>query len=305
MSNNLDFNDIKQKAIGRWVGIYQSLGIAIPCKKHGPCPVCGGKDRFRMDDKDGKGTYFCNQHGAGDGFKLVSEVLKCDVKEAFESVARIIDVVPLNPITQEKPISPEILRKVFKESYPVKKNDPVHKYLKNRGLLELPETLRYSPKCWEPDTRKEYPAMLSIFRLPDGEAITMNRIYIKDGKKLDIDHPKKIMPALKKMNGGAVRLYEGKSEVIGVCEGIETAIAIHQMYGVVMWACLTAELLESFEPPEWVDTVRIYSDNDYTYTGQKASFILANRLVVQKKIRADVFIAKTNDFLEDLNMGIK
>jgi putative DNA primase/helicase len=50
----------------RWLDILTGLGV--PAKflrnKHGPCPMCGGKDRFRFDDKDGKGTFFCNGCGA-------------------------------------------------------------------------------------------------------------------------------------------------------------------------------------------------------------------------------------------------
>lgn len=29
--------------------------------KHGPCPICHGKDRYRFDDLEGKGTFYCNQ----------------------------------------------------------------------------------------------------------------------------------------------------------------------------------------------------------------------------------------------------
>ncbi|NYY79755.1 hypothetical protein DMH17_06695 [Raoultella planticola] len=36
--------------------------------------MCGGADRFRFDDKEGRGTWFCNQCGAGDGLKLVEKV---------------------------------------------------------------------------------------------------------------------------------------------------------------------------------------------------------------------------------------
>ena len=42
--------------------------------RHQACPVCGGSDRFRFDDKEGRGTWFCNQCGAGDGLKLVESV---------------------------------------------------------------------------------------------------------------------------------------------------------------------------------------------------------------------------------------
>ena len=35
--------------------------------------MCGGADHFRFDDKEGRGTWFCNQCGAGDGLKLIWE----------------------------------------------------------------------------------------------------------------------------------------------------------------------------------------------------------------------------------------
>jgi len=39
--------------------------------KHHPCILCGGKDRFRFDNKDGSGSYFCSQCGAGTGMQLL------------------------------------------------------------------------------------------------------------------------------------------------------------------------------------------------------------------------------------------
>jgi len=38
--------------------------------------LCGGKDRWRFDDRDGLGTYFCSNCGAGDGFTLLSKKTK-------------------------------------------------------------------------------------------------------------------------------------------------------------------------------------------------------------------------------------
>ncbi|MFA9256090.1 primase-helicase zinc-binding domain-containing protein, partial [Escherichia coli] len=48
-----------------------ALGIQVLKNRHQPCPVCGGSDRFRFDDREGRGTWYCNQCGAGDGLKLV------------------------------------------------------------------------------------------------------------------------------------------------------------------------------------------------------------------------------------------
>lgn len=44
-------------AVGHWPHILSALGIKVPpAGRHGACPACGGKDRFRLDDKEGRGT---------------------------------------------------------------------------------------------------------------------------------------------------------------------------------------------------------------------------------------------------------
>jgi putative DNA primase/helicase len=80
---------LRQAATGRWPEILQSAGIGGEYLKnqHGPCPACGGKDRFRFDDIEGRGTFICTQSGAGDGFKLLELYLKTD----FEGAARFVE----------------------------------------------------------------------------------------------------------------------------------------------------------------------------------------------------------------------
>ncbi|WCG84985.1 AAA family ATPase [Pectobacterium sp. A5351] len=58
--------------------------------KHGACPACGGKDRFRFDDKEGRGTWFCNQCGHGDGLDLVARAKNCDLSDAAKQVAALL-----------------------------------------------------------------------------------------------------------------------------------------------------------------------------------------------------------------------
>ncbi len=42
-------SDIIRASQHHWSNILSSLAIPIPhLNKHGPCPVCGGKDRFRL-----------------------------------------------------------------------------------------------------------------------------------------------------------------------------------------------------------------------------------------------------------------
>lgn len=84
--------EVKLKANGQWQTILSNLGAEVPLNKHTACPHCGGKDRFRFDDKDGNGTFICNQCGSGDGLDLVQRVLGVRVTEAAKAVADIIGI---------------------------------------------------------------------------------------------------------------------------------------------------------------------------------------------------------------------
>ena len=93
---------VSDRAHNNWPKIFEQLGIFIPPNhRHGPCPCCRGKDRFRMDDMEGRGTWFCNQCGAGDGLDLVSRFLGCALVAAAGMV-QDMDPVPLVPPAREK-----------------------------------------------------------------------------------------------------------------------------------------------------------------------------------------------------------
>jgi putative DNA primase/helicase len=92
MSNSKNLPEIRDQARDRWPGILRELGVdeRFLRNKHGPCPFCGGKDRYRFDDRDGKGTFFCNQCGPGDGMEFVMRYRKISFKEAAELVRGIL-----------------------------------------------------------------------------------------------------------------------------------------------------------------------------------------------------------------------
>lgn len=91
MSKTGFVSDVAAAATGHWPDLLTAVGIDIPRDgKHGPCPTCGGKDRFRLDDKGGRGTWICNQCGAGDGLTLVGLVTGKPIKEAAELIAPLV-----------------------------------------------------------------------------------------------------------------------------------------------------------------------------------------------------------------------
>lgn len=291
----IDFEKVKEDAVGRWDGIFSALGIEVGDGRHTSCPVCGGKNRFRFDNSEGRGTWYCNQctPKSGDGWALLQKKLNLGFKEAVEQVAGIVGTVQISKVTkQESRMTTEKMREIFVSSKPASWNNLVGRYLKKRGLKTVPNCLRYADKCYEPETKKNQKAMLAVFSMPDGEAVTMHRTYLKpSGDKLNIESVKKILPPLRKMSGGAVRLFEAEKDIIAVTEGIETAIAVHEESHIPVWACLSSTLLEAFEPPKNITHVAIFADNDANYTGQKAAYTLANRLMTRKnKVTAEVYL---------------
>ncbi len=76
-SNSTTFEEIHRRHDGNWRAVLSSHGIddRLLDGRHHPCPGCGGTDRFRFDDKEGRGTWICGQGGgaplAGDALELL------------------------------------------------------------------------------------------------------------------------------------------------------------------------------------------------------------------------------------------
>lgn len=91
----LDFERIQESAVGYYVShIFPAVGIELHGngKKHQPCPLCGGSDRFRCDDKHGTGSWICNKCGAGNGYTLVRDYTKKDAYDTHALIASILGI---------------------------------------------------------------------------------------------------------------------------------------------------------------------------------------------------------------------
>lgn len=298
--------DVRTAAQGKWVGILSSFGMTDKALsgKHTACPMCGGKDRFRFDNKDGRGTYFCSGCGAGDGVTLS---LHLTGQPFAETARRIEELSGVALPTISKPERSEAdkltaLRRLYQESRPIVRGDEVCCYLAGRGieLYDLPHNLRFHPSLRYKDEFAEacYPAMLATITAPDGKAVSIHRTYLHEGRKAPVASPKRLMPGLP-IAGGAVRLTP-VSEVLGVAEGIETALAASRLFEIPVWSCISANGLESFIPPEGVKEVVIFADNDVSFTGQAAAYSLAKRLTL-KGYETEVQIpSEQGDWLDEL-----
>lgn len=290
---------MKQKTVdaarGRWARILQELGVDQDrlTNRHGPCPLCGGKDRFRFDDKNGDGTWFCNACGSGTGFTLLMGLHGWDFAHAAGEVDKVLGNTDIAPVTQSARVDPVIrLRLIAGGLTPCDGINAVRLYLRRRGLVPAPEIKHHAGLThYEGSTRCVYPAMVCLMETAGGKAQSYHVTYLtKSGEKAPVDSARKVMPPVAPLAGSAIRL-NGIAEHIGIAEGVETALAVHRDFGIPCWAAANATLLERFDLPAGIAKVTIFGDNDANYTGQRAAYVLANRL--SGKADVSVKIPKT------------
>lgn len=264
-------------ARGNWQTILAGLGLDDRqlSGRQVDCPICGGKTRFRFDDKEGRGTWFCNHCGAGDGYKLVSAIRGIGFKESLAYVRK--QFPDLSPKTVHAPKAQfgALIRRLWREA---KWSQEIGWYLRTRGLTtQDADGLRYHPAmAYEVGIKGAILAPIYM----DGKIVTLHRTFIEGDKVL----AKKVMshdgPKLK---GSYIPLGRKPNKVLGIAEGIETALSAARMMResgapIPVWSCWCAPQLAQFNPPKGVETVVVFGDNDHSYTGQAAAYESARRL---------------------------
>lgn len=290
-------------AVGRWPGILKELGVKeeFLSNRHGPCPVCGGIDRYRFDNKDERGTFYCSSCGPGDGMQLLIRLHNWTFAQAAKNIDAIIGNVIALPSKEKRTMEQKIasIRKTLKECRKVERGDPVWNYLNRRtGIESVPPDIKFHPALYH-SQGGEYPAIVAIMRDMNGKGVSVHRTYLTaDGQKADVRPAKKFMEGLP-LNGAAVRLSKVEKR-IGIAEGLETAFAAGHIFSMPVWSATNATLLEQFMPPAGVEQVVIYGDNDVSWTGHAAAYNLAKKLTL-KGIEVAVEIPKItgNDWADE------
>lgn len=286
---------VSEIATGRWPWLLSYFGVpeTFLKNKHGPCPLCGGKDRFRFDDKQGRGSWICNQCGSGDGFKLLELFKGWSFREVAFQVEQIAGTITPQSVKHDDDAAKKmaVVKRIWNETEPVSKGDPVWTYLSHRtGVEIIPASVRYHPALAYVDGEivEYFPALVAAVTDDSGFGVGVHRIYLtSDGTKANVGAAKKLL-AGKPLSVAAVRLGP-LSECLGIAEGIETALSASMRFGVTTWAAISAGMMEKWIPPSGVSRVVVFGDNDASFTGQAAAYRLAQKLTA-KNIAVEVRI---------------
>lgn len=268
----------------RWHDILTMLGIDknYLVNRHGPCPICEGRDRFRFDNKNGNGEYYCNSCGAGNGATLAMKYLGLSFKEVAQTIREIIGecrMTETTPIDTEETLrkNTERLKKIHSGLKKITSDDAAGKYFISRGITVLPcNDCFFHPGIgyWIDGVNQgNYPSIVSVFRNSDEKTSSYHVTYLTDQGKYD----RKIMPTILPLNGCAIKLFPA-GEVLSIAEGIESALSVHQETGYPCWAAGNSGLMEKVAIPTEVRHVFIYADSEPSFTGLKSAFVLANRI---------------------------
>lgn len=303
-----------EAAKGQWAMIFEHYGLPpITGKNHfrGKCPLCDSIGKFRIDDRDGAGTWICTC-GCGDGLKLVTETQG----KPFNEICREIDELIGNSFTRVKiPVTSSAgsLRKrvlsKFSKLAPLRGTTGAD-YLNARGIYQLPaEAIRFNDK--QRHDGKVFQSLYSLATDDKGELCYLHQTLLNGAKKADIGASAKRQKSLQEDNyldharSVAIRMFPVAS-TLGIAEGIETALSAHQIYKVNTWATMTANFMKKFRVPAGVKHLIIFADRDEnSATGLAAAYECAHaNLVARNDLhRVSVYWPDHDDFNNMLMNG--
>lgn len=235
---NMNVTETVNQACGHWPRILPALGVKVMKNRHQACPVCGGSDRFRFDDKEGRGTWFCNQCGAGDGLKLVEKVFGVKPAEAARKVNAVTGSLP--------PVAPEVIAATETGTEADRKAAAA---LAVR-LMEKTRTAAGNAYL----TRKGFPAheclTLTVTHKTGGVTFSAGDVVVPlhDGTGALVNLQLIDADGLKRtLKGGAVKgcchTLEGKKQAgkrLWIAEGYATALTVHHLTGETVMVALSS-----------------------------------------------------------------
>ncbi|MBT3307523.1 MAG: hypothetical protein HN377_13720, partial [Alphaproteobacteria bacterium] len=241
---------------------------------------------------------------SGDLFDFLKLVEGLDLPEAITFLDE--NIAPSTPI--RKPAAPrhtedqarctKIARDIWKDSEPAQ-GTPVERYLRGRGItIPIPRSIRYHPNLVYKPSGLMFDAMVVAVQGPDRIGTGIHRTYLRvnpDGvHKAGVSNPKKTLGPI---GDGAARLGPAGA-VLGLAEGVETALSAMEIFTIPCWVALGSRL-DRVCLPEEVKEVVLFADNGAagTEAAKKAVEVFTNTRKVSLRCPPDNF--------EDWNAAIQ
>ena len=267
-------------ALAKRVGAKLTRVRALKWKWAGPCPNCGGTDRFALNTEIG--TFNCRGFGGGDTIAMVQHARGLSFPDAIEfitgenqatSPTREVKDKSANLPTSDADKSDGRALWLWRQRQPIVEGRPPWRYLREtRGYLgPVPATLGYLPAkgAYPPSMIAAYglasepePGVLAISdadvaavhvtRLaPDGTA----KAGGKDSSKITIGPPLGSPIVLAPPNDGLG---------LAITEGIEDGLSVCLATGLGVWAAGSAAYMPALADvvPVWMDCVTVVGDQD-------------------------------------------
>ena len=300
----------------------------------GPCPACGGTDRFHVGRGRG-GAAMVGCRGCIDGQpadvrrKAFGQVLREAFPERFDGAGGYrVDSelagrdVPskrrnradsaLAPAPSSKPRdTTAAAHQVWRATRPLAGTIAETYLCHVRGVRHVcgAPALRFHPALSHPSAHGRFPCLVAGVQDVHGGFLGVQRIYLdREGapRKADV---KPVRASLGSLAGGAVRLAEpepGRPLLVG--EGIESTAAAMDLLDLPAgamdlldlpagWAALGTSGLRSIQLPPHVIDVVIAADRDANGAGQLAAADLAERLESEGR-RVEIRAPCTGDFAD-------
>jgi hypothetical protein len=254
-------------------------GIALKHQGHeliGPCPMCGGTDRFGVNIN--KQLFNCR--GCSRGGDVIALVQHLDGGTFTEAVATLTGAIRADrgELCQDRRVvSPPAddavqarkARWLWSRRVPATPDTPITKYLRKRGYTGvIPPTLAYLPPHGE-----HPPAMIAAFGLaPEvepGVIIAPTNITGVHFTSLTLAGDKADVENVKRTLGPSVRqpiVLSPPNDLLGlaITEGVEDGLSVYQTTGLGVWVAGTAGRMPALADaiPGYVETVTVYAHAD-------------------------------------------
>ncbi|MDU4356956.1 toprim domain-containing protein [Phytobacter diazotrophicus] len=303
-----------EAAKGRWSEIFEYYGLPpVTGKNHfkGECPVCGARGKYRVDDRDGSGSWIC-VCGSGDGMSLL---VKTQGK-SFSAISTEVDQIIGNDYRHEKiPVHSSAARLRQRTISKFAKLAPLRGtagagYLQHRGITRLPaDAIRFCDK--QRHAGKVYQALYALATDDKGELCYLHRTLLEGEHKAPLGESAKRQKSMQEENyleyarSVAIRMFP-VSSTLGIAEGIETALSCYQIYGVNTWAVMNSNFMKKFRAPAGVKHLVVFADMDrHSATGQAAAFECAHANLLAKNdlLKVSVRWPDNGDFNDMLQNG--